>query len=176
MDSEIVTLQRELSELRTKFAAAEERLRSVETSYHIDKRVIVIVGTALAVVILAFTGFSIYQMPEKIIAKMEDDVRAATGKTLSERVLAADAALADAEQAVSKLNEKSREFELTIGYSYSEPFGESYAAQGIATGPAGSNFRCPPHSFVSGLTVFSNNEGRYAGLKLSCVKLQYSAQ
>jgi len=90
-------LQNAVAALQAKNAQLDDKLRALEQSYTIDKRTVYIVGAALSVLIVAFSGYSLTQMPEKVIEKLEAGVAARTGKSIDERMKAIDATLLKAQ-------------------------------------------------------------------------------
>jgi len=95
-------LQTALAALQAKNAQLDEKLRSLEQSYTVDKRTVYVAGAALSVLVVAFSGYSLTQMPQKVMERLEASVATRTGKTIDERMKAVDETLVQAREQLAQ--------------------------------------------------------------------------
>lgn len=190
---EVMKTRFELSE--QKRTALEERLRTLETSYTIDRRVVLIVGAALAGLMLAFFGYSISTFPAKIMEKLESEVFRKTGTTLEERINSINTTIAKSERLMGDLEEMNTNItsvqenisalqqELSQAHKSQLAIAGIDIAHGSGTGqllkysdsgysfPDGLRLACEPGEWITALRIYSNKEAKFAGLQIDCRQL-----
>lgn len=178
-----------------KRTALEERLRALETSYTIDRRVVLVVGAALAALMLAFFGYSVSKLPEKVMEALEVEVQRSTGKTLEQRVKAIDTALAESQQQMSDLQATNARFTsiqdniFALQQELSQARRSSLAISGIEVAhgggtarrlnyveggysmPEGYKLACGAGEWLTALTIFTNKDAKFAGYQVDCQQL-----